>query len=101
MIYGRNDFLRRNKFPQQLVQLQIEVVFIPAPQDLIDKLKSRIGNLSEAKAKVARYLVTDWDKAAFMTAAQIGEASGSSGTVVIRLAEELGYEGYPALQRVL
>jgi DNA-binding MurR/RpiR family transcriptional regulator len=68
---------------------------------LVGRLKSRLESLSEAKGKVARYLVANWDKAAFMTAAQIGEASGSSGTVVIRLAEELGYSGFPALQHDL
>lgn len=77
------------------------VTITPAPQELVDRVSARAKSLSEAKYKVARYLIAHWDKAAFMTAAQIGQAAGSSGSVAIRLADELGYSGFPALQRAL
>lgn len=74
---------------------------MPVPQSLIDRLTKHLGSMSEARERVARFLVSHWERAAFMTAAQIGEASNSSETVVIRLADELGYSGFPELQRDL
>ena len=36
-----------------------------------------------------------------MTAARLGQAVGVSESTVVRFASELGYEGYPQLQRSL
>ena len=53
-----------------------------------------------AKA-VADFIREDYDKAAFMTAAKMGEEVGVSESTVVRFATALGYEGYPQFQRAL
>ena len=42
-----------------------------------------------------------YDKAAFMTASSLGRKVGVSESTVVRFASELGYEGYPDMQRSL
>ena len=42
-----------------------------------------------------------YDKAAFMTAQKLGKTVGVSESTVVRFASELGYDGYPALQKGL
>ena len=42
-----------------------------------------------------------YDKAAFMTASRLGQTVGVSESTVVRFATELGYDGYPHLQRAL
>jgi DNA-binding MurR/RpiR family transcriptional regulator len=57
--------------------------------------------LSKGQKQIARYIVEHYDKAAFMTAARLGQAVGVSESTVVRFASELGYDGYPQLQRSL
>ena len=56
---------------------------------------------SKGQKQIARYIVEHYDKAAFMTAAKLGQAVGVSESTVVRFAAELGFEGYPQLQRSL
>lgn len=42
-----------------------------------------------------------YDKAAFMTAARLGQTINVSESTVVRFAAELGYDGYPAMQKAL
>jgi DNA-binding MurR/RpiR family transcriptional regulator len=45
--------------------------------------------------------MNNYDKAAFMTAAKLGEVVGVSESTVVRFANTIGYEGYPQLQKQL
>ncbi|NLA60700.1 MAG: MurR/RpiR family transcriptional regulator [Firmicutes bacterium] len=65
---------------------------------VLERIRRSYGDLTDARAKVARFIVEHWDEAAVMSAAKLGEAVGVSESVAIRLAEELGYKGYPELQ---
>jgi DNA-binding MurR/RpiR family transcriptional regulator len=51
--------------------------------------------------QIARYILEHYDKAAFMTASRLGVTVGVSESTVVRFATELGYDGYPHLQRAL
>ncbi|MGN0692818.1 MAG: MurR/RpiR family transcriptional regulator, partial [Oscillospiraceae bacterium] len=51
--------------------------------------------------KIAEYIIGHYDKAAFMTASKLGAIVGVSESTVVRFATELGYEGYPELQKAL
>ncbi len=42
-----------------------------------------------------------YEKAAFLTAVRLGRAVGVSESTVVRFAMELGYDGYPSMQRDL
>ena len=57
--------------------------------------------LSKGHKKIAEYIMTTYDKAAFMTASKLGSIVGVSESTVVRFATELGFEGYPELQRAL
>mgnify|MGYP000390649245 FL=1 len=46
-------------------------------------------------------ILTNYDKAAFMTASRLGKTVGVSESTVVRFAVELGYEGYPEMQKTL
>ncbi|HEY5576565.1 MAG TPA: MurR/RpiR family transcriptional regulator, partial [Clostridiaceae bacterium] len=50
---------------------------------------------------IAEYILKHYDKAAFMTAAKLGISVGVSESTVVRFANELGFSGYPKLQKSL
>lgn len=70
-------------------------------KDLISLITNMMPKLSKGQKQIARYIVEHYDKAAFMTAARLGTAVGVSESTVVRFASELGYDGYPQLQRSL
>jgi len=70
-------------------------------KDLIGLITNIMPKLSKGQKHIARYIVEHYDKAAFMTAAKLGQAVGVSESTVVRFASELGYDGYPQLQRSL
>lgn len=69
--------------------------------DLISKINNGMTQFSKGQKRIASYIVNHYDKAAFMTAARLGEVVGISESTVVRFAIELGYDGYPKLQKVL
>ena len=58
-------------------------------------------HFSKGQKLIARYLIDHYDKAAFMTASKMGATVGVSESTVVRFASELGFDGYPQLQRTL
>lgn len=69
--------------------------------DLLKRINNLYSTFSKGQKKIADYLVENYDKAAFMTASQLSETISVSCSTVVRFAAELGYEGYPMLQRAL
>lgn len=69
--------------------------FILTKVDLKDK------KLSKGHKKLAQYIAENYDKAAFMTASKLGEKVGVSESTVVRFATEMGFKGYPELQKEL
>lgn len=72
-----------------------------ATKDLISLIHSKFPKLSKGQKILAQYILSDYDKAAFMTAAKLGDTVGISESTVVRFANALGYDGYPMLQRSL
>lgn len=70
-------------------------------QDLIKSLQENMNNFSKGQKLIANFIINHYDKAAFMTAAKLGDIVGVSESTVVRFAIELGYDGYPKLQKVL
>ncbi len=64
-----------------------------------DRIKKKYNNLSVSQKALAKYIINNRDKAAFLTASQLGALVGVSESTVIRFAVILGYLGYPELQR--
>lgn len=69
--------------------------------ELLQKLENGYSKFSKGQKKLADYIREDYDKAAFLTAAKMGEEVGVSESTVVRFATALGYNGYPEFQRAL
>ena len=69
--------------------------------DLMKIIQSKFARLSKGQKLIAEYILKHYDKAAFMTAAKLGNSVGVSESTVVRFANQLGYEGYPELQKAL
>jgi len=69
--------------------------------DLSSRIKDNFDKISKSQRLIVTYLLKHSDKAAFFTAANLGKVVGVSESTVIRFADILGYEGYPALQKDL
>ena len=70
-------------------------------RDLIHSITQQMSGFSKGQKRIAQYILSHYDKAAFMTAAKLGSTVGVSESTVVRFASELGFEGYPQLQRAL
>ncbi|KYH29850.1 MULTISPECIES: MurR/RpiR family transcriptional regulator [Clostridium] len=70
-------------------------------QDLMRTIQMKFPRLSKGQKLIAEYILKHYDKAAFMTAAKLGNSVGVSESTVVRFANELGFSGYPKLQKSL
>lgn len=70
-------------------------------KDLMRLIQIRFSKLSKGQKLIADYILNNYDKAAFMTAAKLGTSVGVSESTVVRFANELGFSGYPKLQKAL
>ena len=69
--------------------------------DIMMLLQDKLSDFSKGQRRIAQYILEEYDKAAFMTAARIGEKVGVSESTVVRFAVNLGYDGYPTLQKAM
>lgn len=69
--------------------------------ELFVKLEDGYKKFSKGQKKLADFIRENYDKAAFLTAAKMGEEVGVSESTVVRFAMALGYEGYPEFQKAL
>lgn len=60
-----------------------------------------MSTYSKGQKRIAGFILENYDKAAFMTASRLGNASHTSESTVVRFAAELGYRGYPDMQKAL
>ncbi|AYD40307.1 MurR/RpiR family transcriptional regulator [Clostridium fermenticellae] len=70
-------------------------------KDLMRTIQVKFPKLSKGQKLIAEYILKHYDKAAFMTAAKLGISVGVSESTVVRFANELGFTGYPKLQKAL
>ena len=59
------------------------------------------NQFSKGQRRIARFITEHCDEAAFMTALRLGEEVGVSESTVVRFAAELGFDGYPQLQKAM
>ena len=69
--------------------------------DILDILKERQPTFSKGQRLIAKYITEDYDKAAFMTANRLGKTVGVSESTVVRFAVDLGFDGYPSMQKAM
>lgn len=70
-------------------------------QALLTRIETMMPKLSKGQRRIAAFISEEYDKAAFMTAAKLGETVGVSESTVVRFATEIGYDGYPKLQNAM
>ncbi len=68
---------------------------------LISKIERALPEMSKGQKAIATFILSNYERAAYMTAARIGEDAGVSESTVVRFAMELGFDGYPHFQKIL
>jgi DNA-binding MurR/RpiR family transcriptional regulator len=70
-------------------------------QDILTMLQENMKTFSKGQKRIANFILESYDKAAFMTASKLGTTVNVSESTVVRFAAELGYDGYPSMQKSL
>ena len=69
--------------------------------DILSILQEKESTFSKGQKRIARYITEAYDKAAFMTANRLGKTVGVSESTVVRFAVDLGFDGYPSMQKAM
>ena len=67
--------------------------------NLLSRLEDKSIKYSKSHRKIADFIITNYDKAAFMTAAALGEKVGVSESTVVRFASELALRVIPKCKK--
>ncbi|MCI8868962.1 MAG: MurR/RpiR family transcriptional regulator [Lawsonibacter sp.] len=70
-------------------------------RDILTVIQENMPTFSKGQKRIANYILESYDKAAFMTANRLGKTVNVSESTVVRFASELGYDGYPSMQKSL
>ena len=69
--------------------------------DILTYIQENMSTFSKGQKSIANYILQSYDKAAFMTASKLGKTVNVSESTVVRFAAELGFDGYPSMQKTL
>ena len=70
-------------------------------RDILAMIQNGMSGFSKGQKLIANFILNYYDKAAFMTASKLGATVKVSESTVVRFAAELGYDGYPSMQKAL
>jgi len=70
-------------------------------EDILMLLQTKAPTFSKGQRAIAKFITESYDKAAFMIASKLGKTVGVSESTVVRFAVELGYDGYPQMQKAM
>ena len=70
-------------------------------KDVLALVESLLPTFSKGQKRIAQYLTESYEKAAFMTANRLAQNVGVSESTVVRFATELGFDGYPSMQKAM
>ena len=70
-------------------------------EHLLSIIEVNMHTFSKGQKRIANFIEEHYDRAAFMTASKLGQTVGVSESTVVRFATELGYSGYPKLQKAM
>lgn len=74
---------------------------MPFSIDIRKKLTNKMDTFSKSRKRIARYILDNFDKAPYMTAAKLANMVDTSESTVVRFAVELGFAGYPEMARAM
>ena len=69
--------------------------------NLLKNIEEMMPKFSKSQKLIAGYILEHYEKAAYMTALRLGQTVNVSESTVVRFAIEMGFEGYPQMQRAL
>ncbi len=69
--------------------------------DFLSILQEKEPTFSKGQKRIASFITEEYDKAAFMTANRLGKTVGVSESTVVRFAVDLGFDGYPSMQKAM
>ncbi len=64
-------------------------------------LAEKKPSLTRVQEKALKYLIENQEEVIFLTASRLARRAGVSEATVVRLAQTLGFNGYPEMQRML
>ncbi len=70
-------------------------------RNLLKEIEENMPKFSKSQKLISKYILENYDKAAYMTASKLGSTVNISESTVVRFALELGFEGYPEFQHSL
>ena len=70
-------------------------------KSVLQTIRAGMDSFSKGQKRIAAFILDNYDRAAFMTAAKLGETVSVSESTVVRFAAQLGYDGYPDMQKAL
>ena len=70
-------------------------------QNLLARITAQMEGFSKGQRLIAQYILEHYDRAAYLTASRLGALVKVSESTVVRFANELGFAGYPEMQRAL
>ena len=70
-------------------------------KSVLQTIRAGLDTFSKGQKRIAAFILDNYDRAAFMTAAKLGETASVSESTVVRFAAQLGYDGYPDMQKAL
>jgi DNA-binding MurR/RpiR family transcriptional regulator len=71
------------------------------PRNLLKEIEDSFSGFSKSQKKISKYILENYDKAAYMTASKLASAVNVSESTVVRFAIELKFDGYPEFQHAL
>lgn len=69
--------------------------------NLLGRIQKQHAGFSKGQKRLASYIINNYDKAVFLTAARLGKEVGVSESTTVRFATQLGYKGFPEFHRAL
>ncbi|MBR6728621.1 MAG: MurR/RpiR family transcriptional regulator, partial [Clostridia bacterium] len=69
--------------------------------NIISQITARYETLSKGHKTIARFVLENYDKVAYMNVEQLSTVTGVSEATVVRFSAELGYEKYQKFQRAV
>ena len=71
------------------------------PRNLLKEIEDNFSDFSKSQKIISKYILENYDKAAYMTASKLASTVSVSESTVVRFAIELGFDGYPEFQHAL
>lgn len=69
--------------------------------DVLKAINEAIPNLSKGQKVVAYYILENWQAVAYKSARTLAEELDVSQSTILRTADQLGFNGFPAMQEAL